>query len=127
MKFKVLALGLLSFSSFLLLGANFAKKVSAQCVQADISIQSNISGSKQPTKRSNDVVLESDGSCTGNSSVTTGVQSNVGGNGRVEQRRQVRQRIQGGSDNGTGVNGTTIQIKTNPQIDVYNPADNLRR
>ena len=127
MKFKVLALGLLSFSSFLFLGANFTKKVSAQCVQADISIQSNISGSRQPTERSNDVILESNGPCTGNSSVTTGVQSNVGGNGRVQQRRRVRQRIQGGSGNGSGVNGTTVQIKTNPQIDVFNPADNLRR
>ena len=126
MKFKVLVFSLLSCSSFLFLAPNFTKKASAQCVQADVSIQSNLSGRGQ-TERSNDVVLESDGPCTGNVSVTRGVQINVGGNGRVVQQRQVRQSFQGGSGNGTGVDGTTIQQEVNVEIDVYNPVDNFSR
>ena len=96
----------------------------AQCVQADVGVQYNISGSEKPTERSNDVDLESDGNCRGNASVTTGVQGNQGGTGSVRQDRTVRHRFEG-SDNDTEAGGSTVQIKTNPQIDVHNPADNL--
>lgn len=126
MKLGLLAFSLLSCSSFLTLEHILTKPASAQCVQADISIQYNISGSRQPTERTNDVEFEKKGTCTGNANVTTNVQGNVGGTGRVTQTRQVRNRIQGDSDNRTGVNGPTVQIKTNPQIDVYNPVDRFR-
>ncbi|MEL7408718.1 MAG: hypothetical protein AAFN00_17495 [Cyanobacteria bacterium J06558_2] len=97
----------------------------AQCIQADISVQYNISGSREPTERNNDVVLESKGSCQGNVSVTTGVQGNIGGNRRVRQTRTVRHRFENPS-NGTDQPDNTIQIQVNPAIDVYNAADNLQ-
>ncbi len=115
-------LSLLSCSSLLIVAPSLTTSATAQCVQADIGIQYNISGSKQPTRRTNDVDMQSTGDCRGNTSVTTGVQGNVGGNGRVRQERRVRHRFEGrGNNNDNG----TVQIKVNPQIDVYNPADNL--
>ena len=99
--------------------------VFAQCIQADISVQYNISGSKEPTERTNDVEMNSDGHCQGNASITTGVQGNVGGNGRVRQNRVVRHRLESRRNNRRYSAGSTIQIKSNPAIDVYNPADNL--
>lgn len=115
-------LSLLSCSSLLIVAPSMTTSAKAQCVQADIGIQYNISGSREPTRRSNDVDMQSTGDCRGNASVTTGVQGNVGGNGRVRQNRRVRHRFEGRGDNND--NGT-VQIKVNPQIDVYNPADNL--
>lgn len=125
MNVKGFTLTALSGLSFLGFTAYLSHSATAQCVQTDVSVQYNISGSREPTRRSNDVVMESDGSCRGNASVTTGVQGNVGGNGPVEQHRQVYHRQQGSTNNPTGVNPSTVQIKTNVGIDVYNPADNL--
>lgn len=116
--------GLLSISSFL--GINWlTSPVIAQCVQADVSVQYNISGSEEPTERTNDVDFQSSGVCRGNVSVTTGVQGNVGGNGRVRQTRVVRHRIESRDDSNRYSGNSTIQIKSNPAIDVYNAADNL--
>lgn len=96
----------------------------AQCVQADVSVQYNISGSRTPTQRHNDVNLQSHDACQGNASVTTGVQGNEGGTGRVRQSRVVRHRVNNGDvKNNSG--GSTVQIISNPAIDVYNAADNL--
>jgi hypothetical protein len=127
MKFSGLILSLFSVSGFMALSSVLPKVATAQCVQADVSVQYNISGSKQPTKRSNDVIMESNPTCTGNASVTTGVQGNIGGEEPVEQHRQVYQRQTGGNGNGTGINGPTVQIRTNAPIDVYNAADKFRR
>ena len=118
MKFIKLTFGLTP----LLSGLAFSPTVLAQCVQADVSVQYNISGSAAPTQRDNDVRMESNGACRGNTSVTTGVQGNEGGTGRVRQSRVVRHRFDNGDDNsGNG----TVQIRSNPTIDVYNAADNL--
>jgi hypothetical protein len=102
----------------------FTDSAVAQCVQADVSVQYNISGSHEPTERFNDVDMQSNGSCQGNASVTTGVQGNEGGTGRVRQERVVRHQFQG-EDNDSGFGGSTVQIRSNPAIDVYNPADRL--
>ena len=123
MKLRGYYLSLLSFSSFLMVASSVTNSATAQCVQADVGIQYNISGSKKPTERTNDVDMQSNGDCRGNASVTTGVQGNVGGNGSVRQERKVRHRFEG---SGTGDGGSTVQIRSNPQIDVYNPADNLK-
>lgn len=96
----------------------------AQCIQADISVQYNISGSRKPTERTNDVQMSSSGACRGNATVTTGVQGNVGGRNNVRQNRVVRHRIVN-QNNSSESAGETIQIQSNPAIDVYNPADNL--
>ncbi len=122
MKLILSYLSLLSCSSLLIVAPSMTTSAKAQCVQADIGIQYNISGSREPTRRSNDVDMQSTGDCRGNASVTTGVQGNVGGNGRVRQNRRVRHRFEGRGNNN---DNETVQIKVNPQIDVYNPADNL--
>lgn len=122
MKLRGYYLSLLSFSSFLMVVSSVTNSATAHCVQADVGIQYNISGSKKPTERMNDVDMQSNGGCRGNASVTTGVQGNVGGNNPVRQDRKVRHRFEGGD---TGDGGSTVQIRANPQIDVYNPADNL--
>ena len=124
MKLTKYYLSLLSFSSLLMVASSVTNSAIAQCVQADVGVQYNISGSEEPTERTNDVDLQSNGDCKGNASVTTGVQGNQGGTGSVRQDRTVRHRFEG-SDNDTEPGGPTVQIKTNPQIDVYNPADNL--
>ncbi len=100
-----------------------ANRAWSQCVQADVSVQTNISGSKNPTNRRNNVTMENNGPCTGNASVTTGTQVNIGG--KVEQRRNVRHRTEGGSGNGTNIDGPNFQNGVNVQSDVYNPADNF--
>lgn len=127
MKFAAWTTGLISLSG--LLSVNWwISPATAQCIQADISVQYNISGSKEPTERTNDVEMTSDGACQGNATVTTGVQGNVGGNGRVRQSRTVRHRIENRDrreQERRYSGGSTIQIQSNPAIDVYNPADNL--
>ncbi len=125
MNITKLALGLLSFSSFLPLGSFVSDSAFAGCVMADVGIQYNISGSPKPTKRTNDVAFENDGSCMGNTSVTTGIQGNVGGIELVEQHRRVRHRMSGGGKN-YPVNGPTVEIPVEVQIDVDNAADRLR-
>jgi hypothetical protein len=125
MQFRTITLGFLTVSGLFAAGSFFSGSATAQCVQADVSVQYNVSGSKQPTDRSNDVEMESQPGCRGNTSVTTGVQGNVGGNGPVQQNRTVRHRQENGG-NSSGNGGSTVQIRSNPAIDVYNPADNLR-
>lgn len=121
MKVKGLFLSWLSLTSLVFLVSSTTSSAQAQCVQADVGVQYNVSGSKEPTDRSNDVAMESNGSCRGNASVTVGVQGNEGGNGPVRQHRKVRHRFEGRNDNRAG--GETVQIQSNPQIDVYNPAE----
>lgn len=115
---------LLSLSGLLAINY-FASAASAQCIQADVSVQYNISGSKEPTDRTNDVEFQTNGACNGNVSLTTGVQGNVGGNSRVRQTRVVRHRVENRNSDRRYAGSSTIQIKSNPAIDVYNAADNL--
>ena len=114
--FSKLILFFLIFDSWLIESAK------ANCVQADVSVQYNISGSKKPTQRTNDVRMESEPGCRGNASVSTGVQGHIGP-GSVQQNRRVRHIQKGSQNNPTGVNGSTVQIRSNPQIDVDNPVD----
>jgi hypothetical protein len=123
MHLKLLGLGLLFSSGMVAFSAVSIPSASAQCVMADISIQTNISGSKKPANQTNDVTQESEGGCRGNSAVSTNVQTNVGGRGEVTQRRESRQRIEGNSSGGSN----PVKVPVSVQVDVYNPADNLRR
>ena len=123
MKLRVWSIGLLAI--FSAIGSDFvASPATANCVQADVSVQYNISGSTEPTERNNDIDLQSEPNCRGNATVTTGVQGNVGGNRRVRQSRKVRHRLNS-SDDDSSYSGKTVQIQSNPAIDVYNPVDNL--
>ena len=123
MKSIKLALGAIPLLSFVAV----APATLAQCVQADVAVQYNISGSRTPTERHNDVDLQSHGNCQGNVSVTTGVQGNEGGTRRVRQSRVVRQRFNNSNSDRYNDSGSTVQIISNPTIDVYNAADNLER
>ncbi|AFZ43027.1 hypothetical protein PCC7418_0812 [Halothece sp. PCC 7418] len=114
--------GGLSLTSLVFLVSSDTQFAQGQCVQADIAVQYNISGSKQPTERSNDVEMQSNGSCRGNASITTGVQGHRGGRDSVRQNRTVRHRFQGDDSEGYS-REPTVQIQSNPQIDVFNPAD----
>ena len=123
MKLKGCSIGLLSLFSAIAIEGTTSPAM-AQCVQADVSVQYNISGSTEPTERDNDIDLQSDPNCRGNATVTTGVQGNIGGNRRVRQSRKVRHRVTSSDDRGN-YSGNTVQIKSNPAIDVYNAADNF--
>ncbi len=107
---------------FLILESYFITSVKAQCVQGDVSVQYSISGSQKPTQRTNDVTMESEPGCRGNSSVTTGVQGHIGPNS-AEQDRRVRHRQRGSNKNPKGINGSTVQIRSNVEVDVDNPVD----
>lgn len=122
MKLKGWSIGLLSLLNAIAI-EGMASSAMAQCVQADVSVQYNISGSTEPTERENDIDLQSNSNCRGNATVTTGVQGNVGGNRRVRQSRKVRHRINSSDD--SSYSGNTVQIQSNPAIDVYNAADNF--
>ncbi len=95
----------------------------AQCVQGDASVQYNISGSDQKTRRTNNVKMESDPNCTGNSSITRSVQGNIDGTNSVEQNREVEQIQRGGKGNHSGVSGSTVKIRSEATVDVRNSAD----
>ncbi len=106
----------------LMLESSLITSVKAQCVQGDVSVQYSISGSQKPPQRSNDVTMESQPGCRGNSSVTTGVQGHIGPSS-VQQNRRVNN-IQRGSNKYPQVpSGSTVKIRSNVQVNVDNPAD----
>ncbi len=106
----------------LMFESSLIASVKAQCVQGDVSVQYSISGSQKPSQRTNDVTMESQPGCRGNSSVTTGVQGHIGPNS-VEQNRRVNH-IQRGSDKYPKVpKGSTVKIRSNVQADIDNPGD----
>ncbi|WP_107670585.1 hypothetical protein [Cyanothece sp. BG0011] len=107
---------------FLILESSFITTVKAQCVQGDVSVQYSISGSQKPTQRTNDVSMESNPKCRGNASVSTGVQGHIGAES-VQQNRRVEQVQQGSNQSPQVPNSTTVQIRSNVQVDADNPAD----
>ena len=104
-----------------------APSASAQCVVADVAIQAAITGSEEPAEQTNDVDIESDGSCVGNTSVSTNRQIQVGETEPVRQERQSRHRLQGDPSEAEGSGGPTVTVPVEVQVDVYNPAERLRR
>jgi hypothetical protein len=103
------SLGLLSLTTLAALVSLPVSHASAQCIMNDMNIQMTISGSRQPTKRTNNVTQGSSGNCSGNVVNSTNVQTN------------------GGGGNPSGVNVPPVKLRQNVQIDVYNAADKLRR
>jgi hypothetical protein len=92
----------------------------AQCIQADIGVQADVSEGKANQTYNRDAYKE--GPCTGNANITTGTQINVTGSG-VNQHREVEQRTTGGKLNRSGIEGPHIQPGVNVQIDADNVAD----
>jgi hypothetical protein len=104
-----------------------APAATAQCVVADVSIQAAIHGSRRPAEQTNDVAIDADGPCSGNTSVSTSRQIQVGGTGEVRQVRQSRHQLRGSDRPSTGAQGPTVAVPVEVQVDVYNPAERLRR
>lgn len=122
MKISRFAVGCLSICGLFNFAPVATNSALAQCVQFDQGIQVSISGAG-PAQQSNTVEMQAEGSCLGNSTVTTGTQIHVGPN-RAIQNRNVRQSIRG--DNHSQLrNNYPIQIRVNPQINVDNPADRI--
>jgi hypothetical protein len=127
MKSSLLPVFLLSVGTLSAVVTLSTRHVSAQCVMNDTNIQVTISGSRQPTERTNNVRQNSTGGCVGNTVNSTNVQTNLGGTERATQRRQSSQQITGSNDSPTGINMAPVKLKQNVQVDVYNPADRLKR
>ncbi|NJL48668.1 MAG: hypothetical protein HC929_15790 [Leptolyngbyaceae cyanobacterium SM2_5_2] len=116
-------LGLLSVGASL----SLVPAAAAQCVVADVSIQAAIHGSRTPAEQVNDVAIDAPNQCTGNTSVSTSRQVQVGGTGEVRQVRQSRHQIQPSSANpDSPAQGPTVAVPVDVQVDVYNPAERLR-
>ena len=126
MKFAFFSLGLLSFSSVLTVASTVNQVAIAQCVMADVAIQVAVHGSEKPAQQTNDVEMVSDGPCTGNTSVSASRQIHVGGTDEVRQDRSSRHQISGDRNNRTGMNGPTVAVPVEVQVDVDNPAYRLR-
>jgi hypothetical protein len=121
------SLGLLALATFATVVSGHVTPVSAQCVMNDTNIQVAINGSKQANDRSNRVSQNSTGSCVGNAVSSTNVQSTTDGTDRASQQRKSTQQVNGGTSSPTGVSVPPVKLHQNVQIDVYNPADRLRR
>ncbi|WP_448573604.1 hypothetical protein [Trichothermofontia sp.] len=121
------SLSFLSIATLLALVVPETRPAAAQCVIADVAVQTAITGSQKPAKQSNQVTMERRGSCSGNSSVSVGQQVQVGGTGQVIQQRQSHHRIEGTSRHEAGVQGPTVAIPVQVQVDVYNAADRLQQ
>ncbi|NET37313.1 MAG: hypothetical protein F6K19_35700 [Cyanothece sp. SIO1E1] len=126
MKLALFSLGLFSLAPLWVLASNFNHVASAQCVVSDVAVQVAVHGSRRPARQSNDVDIKSDGPCSGNTSTSHSTQVQVGGTGEVRQERRSRHRLSGGQNNRTGVNGPTVAIPVEVQVNVDNPADRIR-
>jgi hypothetical protein len=127
MKPSFLSIGLLSIATLCTFTSVSVPQASAQCIMNDTNIQVSINGSRKPTDRTNDVSQNSNGSCVGTTVNTTNVQLQTGGTGRVSQRRESRQQINGSNNNPTGINLPPVKTHQNIQIDVDNPADRFNK
>lgn len=125
-KYTIGSLSFLSMATLLTLGLPESQPATAQCVMADVAVQTAITGSQKPARQTNQVTMERRGSCSGNSSVSVGQQVQVGGTGQVIQQRQSHHRIEGTTNHETGVKGPTVAIPVQVQVDVYNAADRLQ-
>jgi hypothetical protein len=122
-----LSIGLLSLATLSAAVTLPVAPAHAQCIMNDTNLQVSINGSRKPTDRTNNVSQGASGNCVGNAVNTTNVQVNTGGTDRATQRRQSSQQINGDNHSSTGVNLPPVKFRQNVQIDVYNPADRLKR
>jgi hypothetical protein len=121
MKLPLFSLSLLSVSACLIFAPFTAPSASAQCVIADPSVQLAIRDPDIPAQQSNKVNMQTEGSCTGNVSVSPNVQLGVNPTGGVSQNRTSSHNLSGGTGNATGISGPTIAVPVNTQVDVPFP------
>jgi hypothetical protein len=127
MKFSSLSISLLVLTTLTSLISLPIPPVSAQCVMTNIVTQTSINGSRRRSNQSNDVSQISNGGCVGNSVNGTSVQVNTGGTEQTTQRNKSSQQINGSNNSPTGVNLAPVKVKVSAPVNVYNPADKLRR
>ena len=120
MKFKLFSLSLLSVSTLLTLAPSTPSAL-AGCVMTDVAVQVAIHGSKNPAKQTNNVNMDSQPGCLGNTTTNTSKQVYVGP-GDVEQTRSSNHFVGSGTDNGTIVGGPAIAVPVYVPVDVYSPA-----
>lgn len=118
--FKLFSHLLLSVSALVPL-ALLTPSASAVCVMTDVSVQIAIHGSRNPAKQTNNVDMQSEGECFGNTTTSTSTQIYVGP-GDVEQTRNSSHFVSGGTNDGTNINGPVIRVPVHVPVDVYNPA-----
>ena len=118
--FKLLSRLLLSVSALLPISPFLTSSASAVCVMTDVSVQIAIHGSKNPAKQTNNVDMQSEGVCVGNTTTSTSTQIYVGP-GDVEQTRNSSHFV-GGGTNERNISGPTIRVPVHVPVDVYNPA-----
>ncbi|NCJ08154.1 hypothetical protein GS597_16895 [Synechococcales cyanobacterium C] len=122
MKLLFGTLGLMGIAtSTLILGS--ATQAEARCVVTDVGVQVAVRGSRNPARQSNDVDVDSRGSCEGNRSVNTSRQVYVGNSDEVVQERRSRHQLNG---SGRG-SGDPMVVPVNVQVDVYNAGERYRR
>ena len=95
----------------------------------DVGVQVAIRGSKNQALQTNNVDMQNQGACLGNTTTNTATQLYIGP-GDVEQTRNSSHVVGGSTDNGTGVSGLVIGVPVHVPVDVYSPAhdpDFLRR
>jgi hypothetical protein len=123
MQLNIVIKGAIALMTTLPISLTITSPMKAQCVMNDVNLQVSMSGSKKPTQRTNNVTQVSRGPCVGNTITTTNTQVYTGRE-RATQLRESYQVINNqGSHNSLGSN--TVKVKTNVQVDVYNPAANI--
>ena len=119
--FKIFSFSLFSVSALLTLAPTSTPAAFAGCVMTDVAPQIAIHGSKNPAKQTNNVTMQSEGVCLGNTTTSTSTQLYIGP-GDVEQTRNSSHFVGGGKDNGTGLSGPVISVPVEVPVDVYSPA-----
>ena len=118
-KSKLLTYGFVVISSLgAFLGVS-TSSVSAQCVQQHVGM--NVNMSRRPASQSSDVQFDNQGSCHGNASSSSSVNTNIGGRSSANQHQKVRHQTRGGSANPSGVNGPTFSNGVVVDVDVRTP------
>lgn len=121
MNFKLFSLSLFSVSTLLTLAPTSTPAAFAGCVMTDVAPQIAIHGSKEPAVQTNNVDMQSESGCLGNTTTSTATQLYVGPD-NVEQTRNSSQFVGGGKDDATKVNGPVIGVPVSVPVDVYSPA-----
>ncbi|CAA9586252.1 hypothetical protein AVDCRST_MAG81-3870 [uncultured Synechococcales cyanobacterium] len=121
MKFKLFAHSLLSVSALLTLASHSTPSASAACVMTDVAAQVAIHGSKKPSQQTNNVDMQNEGACLGNTTTNTGTQVYAGPDD-VEQTRNSSHFNGGSTDDKTEIDGPVIRVPVSVPVDIYSPA-----
>ena len=119
---KLFALSLLSLVSLSPLLPGLTQKAHGLCVAVDVNTQVALRGTKESSHQENNVAAVSTPDCFGN--VSTSVGTSVGRGDSISQTRNSTHILEGAAENvrGLGLEGETIFVPVNNQVDIYVPA-----